>query len=97
MTLGRIGWELAVLAVLCILTIFLFPAAQGPYPVVHGPATALQAARAALRARLAIVQAALNSLGCSLLSPLVVLCWLSLSNTEFQSAHLPESSAILRC
>jgi len=97
MTPWRIGWELAVLAVLCILMIFLFPAAQGPYPVVHGPATALQAARAALRVRIGIVQAALNSFGCSLLSPLVVLCWFSLSNTEFQSAHLPDSGAILRC
>jgi hypothetical protein len=97
MTRARIGSELAALAVLCVLTIFLFPAAQGPYSVVHGPATALQAARAALRVRIVIAQADLNSLGSSLLSLLVILSWLSLSNTEFRSAHLPESSAILRC
>ena len=97
MTPARIGWELAAVAVLCVLTIFLFPAAQGPYSVVHGPATALQAARAALRVRIAIVQAALNSLVSSLRSPLVVLSWLWLSNTEFRSAHVPESRAILRC
>ena len=60
---GRIGFELALVAVLCVLTIFLFPAMQGPYPVVNGPATALQAARAALRVQIAIVQAAFNSHG----------------------------------
>ena len=45
---GRIGCELAVLALLCVLTVYFFPAMQGPYSVVHGPATALLAARAAV-------------------------------------------------
>jgi hypothetical protein len=94
---GRIGWELAALAVLCVLTIFLFPTAQGPYSVVHGPATAFQAARAAARLRTAIVQGALICLGNYLISPLEVLSWISLSNTEFQSVSLPEYNIILRC
>jgi hypothetical protein len=94
---GRIGWELAALAVLCVLTIFLFPTAQGPYSVVHGPATATQAARAAARLRTAIVQGALICLGNYLISPLEVLSWISLSNTEFQSVSLPEYNIILRC
>jgi len=97
MIAGRIGCELAVLAVLCVLMIFLFPAVQGPYSVVHGPATALQAARAAVRLRTTIVQGALNSLGNYLVSPLVVLSWMSLSNTEFQSVSLPEYNIVLRC
>jgi hypothetical protein len=42
----RLGYEIAVLAALCILAIFLFPAVSGPYPIVHGPATALRAMRA---------------------------------------------------
>ncbi len=92
---GRIGCELTLLAVLCVLSIFLFPAMQGPYCVVHGPATALQAARAALRLRIAIVQAALNSY--SLIPALVILFWISLPTTGFQSPTAPESSAILRC
>lgn len=98
---GRIGCELAVLAVVCVLMIFLFPAMQGPYCVVHGPVTALLAAQAAFRLRMAIVQAALSSLSngqiSSLLSLSCILSWLSFSNTEFYSLRLSESSTILRC
>jgi len=97
MTPGRIGWELSTLAVLCVLTIFLFPATQGPYSVVHGPATALQAARAAARLHVAIVQAALKSTGNCLVSPLAALSWMSPSKAEFRSSSLSESSTILRC
>ena len=94
---GRIGSELAVMAVFCVLMIFLFPAMQGPYSVVNGPVTALLAARAAVRLRIAIVQGALNSVGNYLVSPLVVLSWISLSPAEFQSISLPEYNTILRC
>lgn len=94
---GRTGYELAVLAVLGVLTIFLIHATQGPYSVLHGPATALQAARAAARLRTTIVQGALNSLRNYLISLLVVLSWMSLSNTEFQSLGLPEYNIVLRC
>jgi len=97
MTPSRIGWELAAMAVLCVLTVFLFPAAEGPYSVVHGPATALQAARAAAGVRLAITQGALNSLGNWLSPPLVVLSWMSFSNTVFQSVSWPEYNTVLRC
>ena len=94
---GRIGCELAVVAVLCVLTIFLFPSTQGPYPVVHGPVTALLAARAAARLGNAIVQAALRSRGRCLISPLVVLSWMPLSETDFCSVTMPASNTILRC
>ena len=94
---GRIRCELAVVAVLCVLMIFLFPSMQGSYSMVHGPVTALLAARAAARLRTAIVQGALNCLGNYLISPLVVLSWMSFSNTEFQSVGLPEYNIVLRC
>src|SRR5712692_11540408 len=94
---GRIGCELAVLTVLCVLMIFFFPVRQGPYSVVHGPATALQAARAAARLRIIIVQGALNSLGNFLISPLVILSWMLLSQAEFRSVSVPEYNTILRC
>jgi len=94
---GRIGCELAVVAVLCVLTIFLFPAMQGPYSVVHGPATALQAARAAARLRIAIVQGAFRSLGDGLISPLVVLGWMPLCEADFHSGALAGCNTILRC
>jgi len=95
MNRGRIRWELAVLAVLCVMTIFLFPATQGPYSVVHGPASALQGARAAARLRMVIAQSALtpNLLGATL----VVLFWILVANMECQSVGLPEYSTILRC
>jgi len=93
----RIGCELAVLTILCVLMIFFFPLMQGPYSVVHGPATALQAARAAARLRIVIVQGALSSLGSFLISPLVILSWMLLSQAEFRSVSLPEYNTILRC
>ena len=93
----RIGCELAVLTILCVLMIFFFPLMQGPYSVVHGPATALQAARAAARLRIVIVQGALNSLGSFLISPLVILSWMLLSQAEFCSVGLPEYNTVLRC
>ena len=95
--LGRIGSELAVLAVLCTLTIFFFPAMHGPYSAIHGPVTALQAARAAARLRIAIVQAALKILGNRLICSLVLLAWTARSHKEFRSVNPAECSAILRC
>jgi hypothetical protein len=97
MTPGRIGWELAATAILCVLTVFLFPAIEGPYSVVHGPVTALQSARAAARLRVAIVQAALNSPGHWLAPALLLLSRMSLPNTAIQSVGSPECNTVLRC
>jgi hypothetical protein len=94
---GRIGCELAVVTVLCVLMIFFFPLLQGPYPVVNGPATALQAARAAARLRIVIMQGALNSLGSLLISPLVIVSWMLLSQAESRSVSLREYNTVLRC
>jgi hypothetical protein len=58
MTLNRIGTLLALLAVICVLTVFFVHAIQGPYSVVHGPVTALLSARAAVGLRMAIMHAA---------------------------------------
>ena len=93
----RIGWEIVLLAVVSVLAIFLFPGVQGPYSVVHGPASALQAARAAVRVRIAIIQSALSSISNVVISTLIVLCWMSLSNPKFQSIGLSKYSSILRC
>jgi hypothetical protein len=42
----HLGYELALVAIVGTLAIFLFPAVAGPYPIVHGPVTALRAMRA---------------------------------------------------
>jgi hypothetical protein len=94
---GRTGCELAVLAVLCVLTVFFFPSMQGPYSVVHGPATALLAARAAARLQSAIVHAALRSPASCLFSPLAVLFWTPISAADFHFVSVPDCNAILRC
>jgi hypothetical protein len=60
MTFRRIGCACAVLSVLCVLLIFLFPTFNGPYSAVHGPVTALLSLRAAARIRVGIVLAGLN-------------------------------------
>lgn len=53
----QIVYETSFLVVLCVLSLFLFPASAGPYPAVHGPATALQAARSSTQLQAAIAAA----------------------------------------
>ncbi len=94
---GRIGCELAVVAALCVLSIFLFPCVQGPYPAVHGPATALQAMRGAARLRLTILAAALKVLSNSLIPSMRSLFQIQLSGLRVRPASLSELNTILRC
>ncbi len=51
---------LALVGIVCILSLFLFPAAGGTYSAVHGPITALQAMRAAMKLRWSMMMAALG-------------------------------------
>jgi hypothetical protein len=62
MPADRVEGALAVVAVLCVLTIFFFPAVQGPYCVVHGPVTALLSIRASATLRMRIVRSGLTAL-----------------------------------
>jgi len=94
---GRTASELAVLVVFCVLTIFLFPAVQGPYPAVHGPVTALQAVRAAARVRNAIMAFALRASRIPVLSWLVLLLCIGASVPECRPFGLAECDSILRC
>ena len=97
MILSRIGWKLAVLAVLCVAVVFFFPATQGPYSAVNGPATAFQSARAAARVRVAIVQAA-SSLTANFQIPLLASLDSALIEcTEPQAPEFVDRSIILRC
>jgi len=96
MNSGRIERELAVLAVFCVLAIFLFPAMQGPYSAVNGPVTALQSARGAFRLRAAIVQSACQSLGTLPIS-LAILSLISLFGEDRHPFIAEESTPVLRC
>ena len=96
MNSGRIGCELAMVAVCCVLAIFLFPSMQGPYSVVNGPVTASQAARAAAHLQIAIMQAAVRSPGNLLITP-IRFFWPSLAQSELRSGTSPDCVTILRC
>ena len=97
MTLGRVGCRFTVLAVLCVLTIFFFPATHGPYSAVHGPATALQAARAAAYLLIGMAIAALNELNTHLPVPPLILYLGLLSVLEFRLVGRTPSKTVLRC
>ena len=93
----RIDCGLAILVLLCVLALFLFPAMQGPYSAVHGPVTALQSARSAARLRVSIVRSALHVLRDSSISLLVVWSWRTLSHSEIRPFASRDSSSVLRC
>ena len=97
----RLGCSLAGLAVLCVLSIFFFPAAQGPYPVVHGPVTALLSIRAAAALRVRIARGGLSALRDRLhrsLTALALWFWIPLSAEELASNGLgARCSSTLRC
>lgn len=96
---GRLEFEMAFLALLCTLSIFLFPAVQGPYSAVHGPVTTLQSIRVVARLRLSILAAALTVLSRSLQFALVSLhgeC--PFADSEFSAASLGiKLNTTLRC
>lgn len=100
MILSRIGWELAVLALLalvCVGAIFFFPALQGPYSAVNGPVTALQSAQAAARLRVAIVLAAFSLIGCLQIPSLAWVGSAIVFRIEPQARSRVDSSTLLRC
>ena len=97
MTPSQIGAKLAVLAILCVLAVFLFPSIQRPYSAIHGPVTALQASRAAARLRIIIVQAAVTVLATQLILSRVVRSSPAREKLEVPLAAVPELNVVLRC
>ena len=94
---GRIECELAVVAAVCVFSIFLFPPVQGPYSAVNGPVTALQAVRAVARWRCAILAAALTLFFRSQMNSLRELSNTAPSGPEDQRLGFSELGAVLRC
>jgi hypothetical protein len=93
---GRIACKLAVITVLCVVSLFLFPAAQGSYTSVHGPVTALQSVRAVLRLRLAMIAATLSS-SALLLSSAAVSRIHALFAALMPDSAFPDFTSVLRC
>jgi hypothetical protein len=92
---GHFRYELAVVAIVCIVSIFLFPIPVGPYCAVHGPATELRALHAAMKLRWVMALAALT------LSTLALEIKFRILGESFTPVlHLspaPGSAPILRC
>jgi len=98
MTVRRIACGLAVLAVLCVLTVFFFHAMEGPYSVVHGPVTALLSARAATGLRMSIMHAGLGVFRLWFGSALALMTWAAWPLVEFEPEDIiSDTSRILRC
>jgi len=58
--MNRLAFWLSTVSVVCVLAVFFFPSAQGPYSAVHGPVTVMHAARAAAGVRMAVARGALT-------------------------------------
>jgi hypothetical protein len=98
MTPGRMGRGLALLAVLCMLTVFCFPAVQGPYSVVHGPVTVFHAARVAASLRMTIARAGLRAALSYLSAAHLLRSWTPVSKAECRPSTLAVGcGTIVRC
>lgn len=89
------GHELAIVAIVCVLGIFLFPAAAGSYSAVHGPVTALQAMRRSIRLRWAIAVAAFSFFGIA--NPFFDCALRGAIHWQFPATAPPAHSPLLRC
>lgn len=92
---------LAVLAVVCVLSIFFFPGIEGPYPAVHGPVTALLSLRAAARLRM-VIRAGVRAIRIPINSALFTFPQLSLKaaiaiDEIFLDTPSADNVAVLRC
>ena len=92
----QLSYEFALVAILCTVALFLFPAVQGPYSAVHGPVTALLSLKAKVFLCLALLLAAMH-----LLTSCVAVCYLArripLDGLFFLVSFDSEHAAVLRC
>jgi hypothetical protein len=102
MKIRRLTFGMALLAIVCVLLVVLFPAVQGPYSAVHGPVTVMHAARTAAWVRMAVARAGLQVVpsypSTSLGRLFVRLSWPAAPDAEFLSRGLLAAGDIpFRC
>ena len=90
-------YHFAILAILCTLAIFFFPAVQGPYPATHGPATDFETVRGSQLVRLAMALVALALLARTLFYLARLAFEHTLAASDFAGFLLPKQLSILRC
>jgi hypothetical protein len=93
---ARIVYEPSFLVAVCVLGLFLFPAAAGPYPAVHGPATTLQAVRSCTQIQTSN-EAAPTTCSKPLFAEIVPLGEDPASDHDFALLTLRPRDSILRC
>jgi hypothetical protein len=89
---------LAGVALICVMSIFLFPVGNGPFSATHGPATAFRAKRATVLLSLRLFVAAILTVACAWLFRL---CPVALATLPDASAarvsKLPALTCVLLC
>ena len=93
----RIVDETSLLVVVCVLSLFLFPAAGGSYSAVHGPVTALQAVRSSSQLQAAITGAPRDCSGKSFFRFSPALCETVACDNDAALVTWHGSTSILRC
>jgi hypothetical protein len=90
------SYEFALVAILCTVALFLFPAAHGSFSAVHGPVTTLRSIKVKLRIWVALALAAAYLVGFHL--PCFSSAWSVLEQRVllFRSAPFGDMS-VLRC
>jgi len=92
----RKGW--VGVALICVISVFLFPAGNGPFSATHGPATALRAKRAALFLTLAILAAAMLTLASRANLSMCVIALAALSYASgVRNSSLLRLTSVLLC
>jgi hypothetical protein len=92
----QFGYEFAILMILAIIGIFLFPVAGGSYSAMHGPVTALRSATAKLKMWLLLTLAGLYVWGCLRSSNLIGLC-AHYGHARLPRPSVPEDCLVFRC
>jgi hypothetical protein len=96
-TPGRIATAVAVLALVSVMAVLFFPAAQGPYSAVHGPVTVFHGARAAAGLRMNVVRAGLSLFRGHYRSAVALLLWTADLKAEFRTVSCAGRNSLLRC
>lgn len=93
----QLNCDFAIVAILCTIALFLFPAIHGSYSAVHGPVTALRATKSRVQNWIFSVLAVLQVLATQLnLRAAALPLFGADSSGSFRSSPLI-STSVLRC
>lgn len=89
--------DVAIFALVGLLSVFFVPAGHGPYSAVHGPMTALRCVRNKLQLVLAMELASLRRIARGLLPSFAGFLQVRPADLLLVQVVPPELSAVLRC